>query len=64
MYSRSTVIYLFLVLSVITLLLSHTVQTTYSDIVPHSSFEMVNWIAFFILIITAFPLIRKYILRG
>lgn len=64
MYSRSTIIYLFLVLSVITLLLSHTIQTTYSDIVPHSSFEMVNWIAFFIFTITAFPPIRKYILRA
>lgn len=64
MYSRSTIVHLFLVLSVITLLLSHTVQTTYGDIVPKSSFEMVNWLAFFILIVTALPPIRNYILQA
>jgi ABC-type bacteriocin/lantibiotic exporter with double-glycine peptidase domain len=64
MYSRTTIVYFFLILSIFTLLLSHTIQTTYGDIVPKSNFEMVNWIAFFIIIITILPLTRTYILRA
>lgn len=64
MFSRTTIIYLFLILSVLTLLLSHTIQTNYGDVIPKSNFEMVNWIAFFIIIITILPPIRTYILRA
>ena len=55
---------MFLVLSVITLFFSNQVQTTYGDVIPKSHFDIVNWMAFFILALTLLPVTRNYILRA
>jgi len=64
MYSRTNIIYLFLVLSVITLFVTTQVQTTYGDVIPKSHFEIVNWLGLSILAITLLPVTRNYILRA
>lgn len=64
MFSRTNAIYLFLVLSVLTLFMSYQVQTTYGDVIPKSHFNIVNWMALFILALTLLPVTRNYILRA
>jgi len=64
MFSRTNIVYLFLILSVITLFISNQVQTTYGDVIPKSHFDIVNWMAFFILAITLLPVTRSYILQA
>jgi ABC-type bacteriocin/lantibiotic exporter with double-glycine peptidase domain len=64
MYTRTNVVYLFLVLSVLTLFMSNQVQNTYGDVIPKSQFEILNALALFILIITLLPVTRNYILHA
>ena len=64
MFSRTNAVHLFLVLSVLTLFMTNQIQTIYGDVIPKSHFEIVNWMALFILTITLLPLTRNYILRA
>ena len=64
MFSRTNAVYLFLVLSVITLYITNEVQNSYGDVIPKSHFTIVNSMAFFILALTLLPLTRNYILRA
>jgi hypothetical protein len=64
MFSRTNIVYLFLILSIITLYISNQVQDLYGDIVPRSHFEILNALAFFILTLTLLPVTRNYILRA
>jgi len=64
MISRTNAVYMFLVLSVITLFVTTQVQTTYGDVIPKSHFDILNWMAFFILAITLLPVTRNYILHA
>jgi len=63
MYSRINIIYLFLILSVITLFISNQVQTTYGDVIPKSHFDILTYLALFIITIIVFPFTRVFILK-
>ena len=63
MYSRINIVYLFLILSVFTLLISNKVQNTYGDVIPKSHFDILRYLALFIILIIIFPLTRIFILK-